>query len=137
MALTSGSGKTIVSDMNVTPMIAVLLVLIFVFMIINTATVETGLEALAPKPPNVKTAVQPRTVVVQLLATAAGRPDLRINGEAVSWEGLRARLVEIYMTRAERVIFVKADRDVEFQDVANVIDTAHGAFGDMRVGLMR
>ena len=137
MAMTTGGNRGIVSDMNVTPMIDVLLVLIIVFMIINTAAVDTGLNATVPKPPDTTAQVRPQTVVVQLLDTAAARPTLRINGETVTWEGLRTRLVDIYMTRAERVLFVKADRDIDFQDVATVIDTAHGAFGDMRIGLLQ
>jgi biopolymer transport protein TolR len=136
MAMTMGSGKSIVSDMNVTPMIDVLLVLIIVFMVINTASVSTGLEALAPKPPVNSDAPQPRTVVIQLAEAQGGRPTLKINQEPVTWEGLRARLIDVYKTRAERVLFVKADSDVEFDEVARVIDTAHGAFGDMRVGLL-
>src|SRR6185437_9844586 len=117
MAMTMGSGKSIVSDMNVTPMIDVLLVLIIVFMVINTASVSTGLEALAPKPPVNSDAPQPRTVVIQLAEAQGGRPTLKINQEPVTWDGLRARLIDVYKTRAERVLFVKADSDVEFDEV--------------------
>lgn len=137
MAMTVGSGKVIVSEMNVTPMIDVLLVLIIVFMIINTASTSTGLDALAPKPPVKMAQVVPQTVVIQLAGAQGGSTTLKINQEPVSWEGLRARLIEVYKTRAERVLFVKAESDVEFEEVARVIDTAHGAFADMKVGLMR
>ena len=138
MAMGSGTHRGIVCDMNVTPMIDVLLVLIIVFMIINTATVSRGLDAQVPHPANPGVAEPPtRTVVVQLVNNGNDRPFLKINQEPVAWSGLRARIVEIYQTRAERVMFVRADRGIAFADVANVIDTAQGAFADMRIGLMR
>jgi biopolymer transport protein TolR len=139
MAMGPTANRGIVSDMNVTPMIDVLLVLIIVFMVINTAMTATGLDALIPKPPDQSVAIpQPeRTVVVQVTDVGADRPLLKVNGEAVSWEGLRARLIDIYKLRAERVLFVKADGDIEFENIARVIDVAHGAYEDMKIGLLR
>jgi biopolymer transport protein ExbD len=135
--MTTSGPKGIVSDMNVTPMIDVLLVLIIVFMIINTATTATGLDALVPHVPDKLGQVPPeRTVVVELTENGVNPPLLTINHEPVRWDGLRARLIDIYKTRAERVLFVKADRGLEFASVATVIDTAHGAFQDMRIGLI-
>ena len=136
MTMTLGSSKGIVADMNVTPMIDVLLVLIIVFMIVNSATTTTGLDALAPHPAD-KPGEVARTVVVQLLDNGSGNfPMVKINQEPVEWNALRARLVEIYKTRAERVMFIKADRNLDFEQVATVIDTAHGAFQDMKIGLI-
>jgi biopolymer transport protein TolR len=136
MAMTLGSSKGIVADMNVTPMIDVLLVLIIVFMIVNSATTTTGLDALAPHPAD-KPGEVARTVVVQLFDNGSGNfPMVKINQEPVEWNALRARLVEIYKTRAERVMFIKADRNLDFEQVATVIDTAHGAFQDMKIGLI-
>jgi biopolymer transport protein ExbD len=59
-----------------------------------------------------------------------------INQEPVEWDALRSRLVDIYKTRAERVMFAKADPNISFEEVANVIDTADGAFQDMKIGLI-
>lgn len=137
MAMNLGGQKGIVAEMNVTPMIDVLLVLIIVFMIINTATTATGLNALLPQKPTKASDISPiSTVVIQLIQNNGDKPLLRINQEPVTWEALRSRLIEIYTIRAERVLFVKADRSLEFEQVAAVIDTAHGAFHDMRIGLM-
>lgn len=137
MAMNLGSGKGIVSELNVTPMIDILLVLIIVFMVIQTATKSTGLDALVPHPPEKTSAIPPeRTVVVQLFQSGGTRPLVRINQEPVEWAALRSRLIEIYKTRAERVLFVKADRNIDFEEVADVIDTAHGAFQDMKIGLI-
>ncbi len=138
MAMNMGSSKGVMAEMNVTPMIDVLLVLIIVFMVIKTATNTRGLEALAPHPPEKSGEIQPeRTVVVQIHKQhGTERPTLTINTEPVTWERLRARLIEIYKIRAERVLFITADKSVDFEEVASIIDTAHGAFADMKVGLI-
>jgi biopolymer transport protein TolR len=137
MAMTiGGSGGGPSSDMNVTPLIDVLLVLLIIFMVITPLTPK-GLDAVAPQPPRPDlpdTLVGPRTVVVQLLRSS-GEPVLKINEESVTWDNLQACLVNIYKERAEKVIFVKGDDDVAFRYVAQVIDTAHAARID-RVGLM-
>ncbi len=131
-----GTGGGPVSDMNVTPMIDVLLVLIIVFMIVNAASKTAGEEALVPQPP-LQEAVPPpnRTVVVQM-AKLGDSTMVTINQEPVARELLRERLFAIYKTRAERVLFLKADKDLPFQDVAEVIDIAHLDFPDMKVGLL-
>jgi biopolymer transport protein ExbD len=116
-----------------TPMIDVLLVLIIIFMVITPLTPK-GLEALVPQPapPNVKsTASDQRTVVIVINKDRS----MLINTEPTDEQKLGTRLEEIFKTRAERVVFVKGDPDLEFQNVARAIDIAHGA-GIDKVGLM-
>ena len=133
MAMAMGGKGGPTSDINMTPMIDVLLVLIIIFMVI-TPLVPKGLDALVPQPnPNQKPNQQEdvRTVIVSI----DNSRQLKINQDAVTIDTLGPRLVDIFKTRAERVIFVKGDPEVIFSDVAEVIDIAKGA-GIDKVGLI-
>jgi biopolymer transport protein ExbD len=131
MSVGGGGGPK--SDINMTPMIDVLLVLIIIFMVITPLTPK-GLEALVPQPPppgQKQTLSDQRTVVIVINADHS----MEINSEPTTEATMGDRLTEIFKTRAERVVFVKGDPSIEFQWVAKAIDIAHGA-GIDKVGLM-
>ena len=133
MGMSLGSGGRPHANINMTPMIDVLLVLIIIFMVITPLTPK-GLEALVPQPPppNAKpNQSDQRTVVI----TIDANHNMAINSEATDEAKLGGRLEEIFKTRAERVVFVKGDPSIDFQWVAKAIDIAHGA-GIDKVGLM-
>ncbi len=133
MSMAVGGSKGAKADINMTPMIDVLLVLIIIFMVITPLTPK-GLETLVPQPANPnqpQSQSDTRTVVIVINRDKT----MMINQETTDEQRLGPRLEEIFKTRAERVIFVKGDPDLEYQYVAKAIDIAHGA-GIDKVGLM-
>lgn len=123
------------AEMNVTPLIDVLLVLIIIFMIIVPVT-PVGERALIPRESTDKSRPDPiRTIVVQLRGSQSNAT-LTINEEAITWDRLQLRLTAIFRDRFEKVAFVKADPALDFEQVARVIDTIHAAGVD-NVGLMK
>ena len=138
MGISVGGSGASAPQMNVTPLIDVLLVLIIIFMVIVAQSKEKGLEAQIPQPPAHPDAAPPpvRTVVIQLAETKSGSvPDVKINNQSVSWDDLKAQLADIFKRRAEKIAFVQGDDEVDFEYVADVIDTARAAGVD-RVGLL-
>ena len=134
MGMTVGGKKGSMSEPNIVPLIDVLLVLIIIFMVI-TPTVPQGLDARIPQPtpPTLQKDKDVPLAAIVVQVTSSG--NVLINQDKVSWDGLGARLEDIFKQRAEKAAFVKGDDSVEFADVARAIDIMRGA-GIDNVGLI-
>jgi biopolymer transport protein TolR len=121
------------AEMNVVPLIDILLVLLIIFMVITPLTPK-GLDTLVPQPnPNQKQdqELENKTVVVQVLTNGK----VKINNEDSTWDNLGPRIEQIFKDRAEKIAFVKGDNDVLFGEVARAIDVMR-ASGIDKVGLI-
>ena len=136
MSMSTGGAGGSMSEPNITPMIDILLVLLIIFMVIVPVTPK-GLEALVPQPPKnpQQQPNQDRTIVVQVLYRPGQTPAYKINETDVNHSELLSKLQDIYANRAERVMFVKGDDDVNFSYIADVIDIGRAANVD-HFGLM-
>lgn len=134
MGMTVGENKGgAMSEMNVVPLIDILLVLLIIFMVITPLTPH-GLDALVPQPnpnKNQEQELENKTVVVQVLPN----DKLKINQEDTTWDGLGPRLEVVFKDRADKTAFVKGDSDVLFMQVARAIDIMRGA-GIDHIGLV-
>jgi biopolymer transport protein ExbD len=136
MSMMVGARSTRSSEINVTPLIDVLLVLLIIFMVILPEH-KMGERTLIPQP-SLESATRPPEppIVIQLSnVNASQRPILKINQDEVPWDGLEARLKDVYRQREDKVAFVKGDPDVEFEYVAEAVDITHRAGAD-RIGLL-
>src|SRR6266478_3271970 len=138
MAFSTAGGGPLRAEINITPMIDILLVLIIVFMVVVSMSEQKGLDAQIPQPALKDARPQPidRTIVIQIAWLGDKQPPaLKINEEDVNWENLHDRLSDIFNRRMERVAFVKGDGDVDFEYVADAIAIARNS-GVQRVGLL-
>jgi len=124
------------SEINVTPLIDVLLVLLIIFMVILPDH-KWGEKTLVPQPnPTSMEKNPPTNIIIQLKNVGESkRPLLKINQEEVYWDELESRLTAAFKIQVDRVAFVKGDPEVDFEYVAQAVDVTHHAGAD-RIGLL-
>lgn len=134
MTMNSGAPRSMQSEINVTPMIDVLLVLLIIFMVIVPVT-SKRVSAAVPRPAAHNT--QPSdSIVLEIQKSSQGESTFRINEQSIARAELADRLAAIFANRAHRVLFLKADDDLSFAEVATAIDLSH-TVGVERVGLIK
>ena len=135
MGMGGGGGGGAVSEINVTPLIDVLLVLLIIFMVIVPVT-PRGLDTLIPQPPKNKDETpDSHTIVVSILSNGKGVPSYKINEDVFNKQDIQPKLLEIFAARQDKVMFVKGDDDLDFSKVAEIIDAGHAAGVDS-IGLI-
>jgi biopolymer transport protein TolR len=130
MAMQVGGKGGAFAEMNVVPLIDILLVLLVIFMIIPHE--QKGLVAQIPQPaPSTSPALPDEGVIVVQVQNSG---ELRINEQPVTWDDLGNRLEDIFKLRATKVAFIRGDALVEFALVARIVDVMHGS--GISVGLL-
>jgi biopolymer transport protein TolR len=118
MAMSMGSSAGIKSDINVTPLVDVMLVLLIIMMIV-APLLQKGVDVRLPVAAN--SAVKPETQDQTVLAIRSDG-GLFINAVAVQSGDLRRRMEEIFETKTEKLVIIKADEDVEYRHVMDAMD---------------
>lgn len=136
--MTVGNGHVsnqLQGDINVTPLINVLLVVLIIFMIIVPA-IPHGLNAALPHQSTTPSHNPDTPIVVDIISARDGRVSYKINQDNVSLNDLASRLSELLSARAEKVLCIRADSNLVFSTVAQVVDVGKGAGAD-HIGLMK
>ncbi len=123
MAMTAAGAKGLTNDINVTPMIDVLLVLLIIFMLVVPMS-RKAIDLQLPDPTETTQSSNPPPQIV--LEVLPGNRYL-VNKQPITKDDLQKRLTEIYKDRPEKIIFVKGDPKVKYSDVIFAMDVARGA----------
>ena len=124
MAMSTGGGSSLTNEINVTPMIDVLLVLLIIFMmVIPMSRKAIDLQLPDPTPDNTPQGPPPSQIVLEVLPGNV----FKINSQPVPKAELGKRLKEIYDPRPDKIIFVKGDPTVKYSDVIMAMDVARGS----------
>jgi biopolymer transport protein TolR len=128
---TTVSVRKIAPELNVTPLIDILLVLLIIFM----TTVSLAQQGLDVNLPEVEKRRPAQPAPGQIVVEVAADRSVTINTEPIALASLEARLRDIFSARDNRTLFVRGDGSLRYGEIIRVIDAAHGA-GVTRVGVV-
>jgi len=124
MSMNVGGKKGAMANINITPYIDILLVLLIIFMVIvPVRQMDLEVKIPQPSPPDVKVQPDASVIVVDVGEFAS----IEINHQQVTISQLGGRLQEIYSARANKNMFIRAVPKLPYGDVVKVIDIAKGA----------
>jgi len=123
MAFTTPQGRTAtsLSEINVTPLVDVMLVLLVIFMV-TAPMMQTGIDVELPETRNVREANQDERIILSI----SRQGDLYYGSEAINFADLPERLKKDAKSPKE-AIFIRADKDVKWEIMVTVIDAVKGA----------
>ncbi|MGE0447214.1 MAG: ExbD/TolR family protein [Vicinamibacterales bacterium] len=123
MAVQLGGGGGVKSDINVTPLVDVMLVLLIIMMIV-APLLQQGVSLTLPQAAN--TAEKPETQDQTVLAITA-RKEFYVNSQQVAPDRLAQRVAEVLETKAQKIVIIKADVDASYGDVMEAMDSLRAA----------
>lgn len=127
MSMIFSRSRELRADINVTPLIDILLVLLIIFMVIQPITVR-GFDTLLPQSPkSLDHSDLSQTIVVQLFANRGHGVIYKINEAPLEKREVEQKLSEIFATRRDKAMFIQGDADLDFFPIAEVIDYGHQA----------
>jgi biopolymer transport protein TolR len=135
MGMGVGGGKGgAMNEINMTPMIDVLLVLLIIFMVVQQG-LQRGVSVQVPPPPDQNQVAQQLPDQDQIVLEVKPGPVFAINSAPVDAAALEDRLREIFATRNRKVVFVKGEENLKYGDIIQAVDASRGA-GITIVGLV-